>query len=79
MNQQVMTLRIDSVKKKALDAIAEGTRTRPNLRPQSGYRCLFLEANQWQIAHMKEGLRQAHKKQFASDAQVKSAFARWRK
>jgi len=78
MSRHIVTLRLDSAKKKALDAIASVLdRDRTYLLNQAID--AFLEAQEWQIAHIKQGLRQAHRKQFAADAQVKAAFAKWRK
>lgn len=39
----------------------------------------YLEVNQWQIEHIKEGLRQADAGEFASDDEVAGAFAKWRR
>ena len=78
MDRHIVTLRLNPLKKKALDAIAAGLdRDRTYVLNQAID--AFLEAHEWQIAHLKEGLHQADRKQFASDAQVKSAFAKWRK
>jgi len=78
MTRYMMTLRIDPSKKKALDAIATGLdRDRSYVLNQAIDS--YLETHRWQVIHIKEGLRQAQKKRFAAEAQVKSAFARWRK
>ncbi len=42
-------------------------------------RVTFREVNRWQTARIKEGLRQADAGKFATDREVASAFARWRK
>ncbi len=39
----------------------------------------YLEVNQWQIEHTKEGLRQADAGEFATEAEVKAAFEKWRR
>ena len=39
----------------------------------------YLALQEWQIAHIKEGIKQARKKQFASDAEVSKAFDKWTK
>lgn len=78
MNHQIVTLRLDASKKKALDAIASGLdRDRSYILNQAID--AFLEAHQWQLSHIKEGVRQANRKQFASDVQVKTALAKCRK
>ena len=40
---------------------------------------IYLEAMEWQLAHVKEGLRQAEAGEFASDDEVKAAFDLWKK
>ena len=37
-----------------------------------------LQVQEWQVEHIKEGLRQADAGEFASDEEVAAAFARWR-
>lgn len=39
----------------------------------------YPKVSKWQIAHLKEGLRQAAAGEFAKESEVSSAFARWRK
>jgi len=39
----------------------------------------YLEMMEWQLAHIKEGLRQAEAGEFAADDEVKSAFDLWKK
>jgi predicted transcriptional regulator len=78
MDKHMVTLRLDPFKKKALDAIASGLdRDRTYVLNQAIE--AYLETHQWQLGHIKEGLRQAQRKQFASDAQVRAAFAKWHK
>jgi RHH-type transcriptional regulator, rel operon repressor / antitoxin RelB len=78
MSQNIVTIRLDASKKKALDVIASGLdRDRSYIINQAID--AFLDAHHWQFGHIKEGLRQASRKEFASDAEVKSAFAKWRK
>lgn len=77
MSRHILTLRLDAAKKKALDAIAAGIdRDRTYVLNQAVD--AYLEAHQWQISHIKEGLRQAERKQFTSEAEVKRAFKKWR-
>ncbi|NEN90185.1 MAG: CopG family transcriptional regulator [Okeania sp. SIO3H1] len=37
-----------------------------------------LQVQEWQLEHIKEGLRQADAGEFASDEEVAAALARWR-
>ena len=39
----------------------------------------YLETMEWQLAHVKEGLRQAEAGEFATDDEVKAAFDLWKK
>jgi predicted transcriptional regulator len=69
---------MDAQKRKALDAIAVGIdRDRSYVLNEAINN--YLEVHQWQVAHIKEGLRQADAGKFAKDSEVSAAFARWRK
>ena len=39
----------------------------------------YLEVMEWQLAHIKEGLRQAEAGEFATDDEIKAAFDLWKK
>ena len=39
----------------------------------------YLEVMKWQLAHIKEGLRQAEAGKFATDDEVSKAFDLWKK
>jgi len=78
MGKQTITFRVDAQKRKALDAIAAGLdRDRSYILNEAIEN--YLEVHQWQLAHIKEGLRQADAGEFAKDSEVAAAFARWRK
>ena len=78
MGRTTITLRLDTEKKEALDAIAEVTdRDRSYVLNQAIE--AYLDAHQWQIQHIQKGLRQAQAGQFASEKEVAGAFARWRR
>lgn len=78
MSKQTITFRVDAQKRKALDAIAAGIdRDRSYVLNEAINN--YLEVHQWQMAHIKEGLRQAEAGEFAKESEVTSAFARWRK
>ncbi|NEQ39309.1 MAG: CopG family transcriptional regulator [Okeania sp. SIO3I5] len=38
----------------------------------------YLQVQEWQVEHIKEGLRQADANEFASDEEVAATLARWR-
>lgn len=78
MSIQTITFRLDAQMKKALDAIAASIdRDRSYVLKQAVSN--YLEIHRWQVAHIKEGLRQAEAGDFANDSEVSSAFARLRK
>lgn len=78
MSKQTITFRVDAQKRKALDAIAAGIdRDRSYVLNEAINN--YLEVHHWQVAHIKEGLRQAEAGEFAKESEVVAAFARWRK
>lgn len=78
MSKQTITFRLDAQRKKALDAIAAGIdRDRSYVLNEAISN--YLEVHRWQVAHVKEGLRQAEAGEFAKVSEVAAAMARWRK
>ena len=78
MRKQMIMFRTDTRSKMALDAIAAGlARDRSYVLNEAI--SSYLEVHQWQVAHIKEGIRQADAGEFAKDSEVAAAFARWRK
>jgi RHH-type transcriptional regulator, rel operon repressor / antitoxin RelB len=69
---------LDVKKREALDALAQA-QDRDRTYVLNEAIDAYLEVHQWQIEHIKEGIRQADAGQFASDAAVATAFSRWRK
>jgi len=78
MAQETISVRIASEKKVALDAIAARTRRDLGVVIEEALTA-YLELHAWQVAHIEEGLRQANAGEFASEAEVAEAFARWRR
>lgn len=77
MSQEIITFSLDTEKIKALDEIASVfDRDRTDLLQEAIDS--YLQVYQWQLDHIKEGLRQADAGEFASDEEVSAAFARWR-
>lgn len=64
-----VTFRIDSRLKTALDAIAESLDRDRSYALNEAVRA-YIELQEWQIKHLKEGLRQADAGEFASDRAV---------
>ncbi|MFB3924234.1 MAG: CopG family ribbon-helix-helix protein [Terriglobia bacterium] len=78
MGKTTITFRLDTDKREALDSIAEVTdRDRSYVLNEAID--AYLDAHQWQVAHIEKGLRQAQAGQFATDKEVAKAFARWRR
>jgi predicted transcriptional regulator len=78
MAEETISVRIASDKKAALDAIAAESGRELGVVIEEALSA-YLELHAWQVAHIKEGLRQADAGEFASDAEVAEAFARWRR
>ena len=78
MAEQTINVRIASDKKEALDAIAAESGRDVAVVIEEALSA-YLELHAWQVAHIKEGLRQADAGEFASEAEVAEAFARWRR
>lgn len=78
MNRETISFRLETDKKEKLDAIAASLdRDRSYLLNEAID--AYLDVHQWQIEHIREGVRQADAGEFASEAQVAAAFARRRK
>jgi predicted transcriptional regulator len=75
MAKDTVTVRVAPETKDSLDAIAAATN-----QDRSGVineaLTAYVETYQWQVAHIREGIRQADAGEFASDAKVKKVFTR---
>ncbi|HUF80563.1 MAG TPA: ribbon-helix-helix protein, CopG family [Burkholderiales bacterium] len=70
-----VTLRLDAATRKRLDRLAKATdRTRAALAAEAVRQ--FVEINEWQIAAIQEGVREADRGQFIDHARLK---AKWEK
>ncbi len=78
MKTTVVTFRLGNAKKKALDSIAEETKRNRTFLLNEAVDA-YLDSHDWQIAHIRNGLRQAEEGRFATDKEVRKAFARWRR
>ncbi len=77
MAQDIITFNLDTEKRKVLDQIAYSMeRERTDILNDAID--AYLEIYQWQLDHIKEGLRQADRGEFATEEEVAAAFARWR-
>jgi predicted transcriptional regulator len=78
MPQETISVRIASEKKAALDAIAAQTDRDVSVVIEEAVNA-YLDLHAWQREHIEEGMRQADAGEFASEAQVREAFARSRR
>ncbi len=78
MELKTISFRLDGEKRDALDAIAT-VLDRDRSYVLNEAIDAYLEVHQWQIEHIKAGIRQADQGKFASKAEVAAAFKRWRK
>jgi len=70
-----VTLRLDAATRKRLDRLAKATdRTRAALAAEAVKQ--FVEINEWQIAAIQDGVREADRGQFIDHARLK---AKWEK
>ena len=78
MNKDTVTFRINAEKRKALDALAVSLdRDRSYILNEAI--ATYLDIHQWQLDHIKAGVRQANAGHFANDKDVATAFSKWRK
>jgi len=77
LSHEIISFALESGKREALDAIATAMdRDRSYVLNQAID--AYLEDHRWQIEHISEGIRQADAGEFASESEVRAAFARWR-
>jgi predicted transcriptional regulator len=78
MAEEMVSVRIASDKKAALETIAAESGRDLGVVIEDALSA-YLELHAWQVAHIEEGRRQADAGEFASEAEVAEAFARWRR
>ncbi|MDR2902495.1 MAG: CopG family ribbon-helix-helix protein [Lactobacillales bacterium] len=73
-----LSFRTEETTKKKLDILAaQQNRDRSFIINQAIE--YFIGLNEWQTQHIKQGLEQANRGEFADDKAVKSVFAKWKK
>lgn len=76
MRKEMITFRLDSEKKKELDAIAASMdRDRAYILNEAVDE--YIELHQWHLSHIQKGLDQADKGDFASEEDIEKSFKRW--
>ena len=71
-----VTTRIDEATQNRLDQLAKATDRSKSWLVADAIR-RYVDEESWQIAAIEEGVRQADAGNFATDAEVKTAFAHW--
>jgi predicted transcriptional regulator len=78
MSRETVSFRLESEKRKALDAVASALdRDRTYIINEAIE--AYLDLQRWQMEHIREGLRQADAGEFATEAEMKTTFSRRRK
>jgi predicted transcriptional regulator len=78
MAKEVMTVRIDAETKQALDEIA-ATLDRDRSYIVNDALAAYVETHQWQIEHIRRGLREANTGKFVLERAMKRAIERLRR
>jgi len=75
--KEIVTVRLDPAKRAELDALARSvTRDRSFLINEAID--AYLAVHRWQVAEIADGLQQANAGEFASDAEIEAAYAKFR-
>jgi RHH-type transcriptional regulator, rel operon repressor / antitoxin RelB len=78
MDKQTISFRLDADKVEALDEVAKSLdRDRTYVLNEAVRN--YLEVQQWQVEHIKEGLRQAERGELIDNAEVKRIVKTWRR
>ena len=78
MARKAISVRISDGNRRALDRIAAAQKSGLSRVVNDAIEA-YVEVHGWQIDHIRQGLREAEAGEFASEAEVKKAFKRWRK
>jgi predicted transcriptional regulator len=76
--RQTLTVRIDPETRDALDAIA-GALDRDRSYVVKQALAAYVEMHQWQVKHIREGLREAEAGKFVAQADVEKTIRRLRR
>jgi predicted transcriptional regulator len=78
MSRETISFRLESEKRKALDAVASALdRDRSYIINEAIG--AYLNVQRWQMDHIREGLRQSDAGEFATDAEMKKTLSSRRK
>lgn len=75
---EVMTIRVDRKTKSRLEKLAKAMdRTRSYVAAEAIR--AYIDLNEWQIAEIKEALKEADQGDFASEEEVRVVMKKWRR
>ncbi len=75
---KVLTLRLDSKLAKQLDKLADASQRSRSFLIAEAIRD-YVALNEWQIEEIKQGVAEADRGEFASEAEVERAFKKWKR
>ena len=78
MAREIMTVRVESETKQALDTIAARL-DRDRSYVVNDALAAYVETHRWQIEHIRRGLREANAGKFVPDREMKRALDRLRR
>ena len=77
-SSNILTLRIDSQLKKKLDKLAKTTQRSRSFLAAEAIR-EYVTLNEWQIAEIKRGIREADAGNFATEDDVAAMRTKWKR
>lgn len=72
-----VTLRLDDVVKDKLEKLAESTHRSRSFLAAEAIKA-YVDSNEWQISEIHSAIQEADAGDFASDAEVKAIFTKWK-
>ncbi len=72
-----VTLRLDDVVKDKLEKLAESTHRSRSFLAAEAIKA-YVDSNEWQINEIHASIQEADAGDFASDAEVKAVFTKWK-
>ena len=72
-----VTLRLDDAVKDKLEKLAESTHRSRSFLAAEAIKA-YVDSNEWQISEIHAAIQEADAGNFASDAEVKAVFEKWK-
>ena len=73
-----VTLRLEDEVKNKLEKLAESTHRSRSFLAAEAIKA-YVDSNEWQISEIQQAIKEADAGDFASDAQVKAVFSKWKR